>query len=74
MVRLLVRNRGGSDLHWLVVRFRGERPVPTGGRSLSKASALLLQEGKQLARRPCHQAHHHARPRVAFSMQARGHG
>lgn len=42
MVRLLVRSRGGSDLHWLVVRFRGERPAPTGGRSLSKDSALLL--------------------------------
>lgn len=43
MVRLLVRSRGGSDLHWLVVRFRGERLVPTAGRSLSKDSALLLQ-------------------------------
>ena len=43
MVRLLVRSRGGSDLHWLVVRFRGERLAPTGGRSLSKDSALLLQ-------------------------------
>lgn len=45
MVRLLVRSRGGSDLHWLVVRFRGERPVPTGGRSLSKDPALLLWRG-----------------------------
>lgn len=28
-------------MHWLVVRFRGERPVPTGGRSLSRDPALL---------------------------------
>lgn len=48
MVRVLVRSRGGSDLHWLVVRFRGERPAPTGGRSLSKDSALLLQRGHTL--------------------------
>lgn len=42
MVRLLVRSRGGSDLHWLVVRLRGVRPAPRGGSSLSRASALAL--------------------------------
>ena len=50
MVRLLVRSSGGSDLHWLVVRFRGERPEPTGGSSRSKASALLLGGGGGHAR------------------------
>lgn len=29
-------------MHWLVVRFLGERPAPTGGSSLSRDSALLL--------------------------------
>lgn len=33
-------------MHWLVVRFRGERPAPMGGRSLSKASTLLLGEDR----------------------------
>lgn len=33
-------------MHWLVVRFRGERLPPTAGRSLSKDSALLLQRGR----------------------------
>lgn len=47
MVRLLVRSSGGSDLHWLVVRFRGVRPAPTGGRSLSKASTLLRGEDRR---------------------------
>lgn len=49
MVRLLVRSRGGSDLHWLVVRFRGERPAPTGGRSRSKVPALPPLQGDRLA-------------------------
>lgn len=42
MVLLLVRSRGGSDLHWLVVRFRGGLLEPTAGYSRSKDSALLL--------------------------------
>lgn len=36
MVRLDVRSRGGSDLHWLVVRFRGDSPELTEVRSLSR--------------------------------------
>lgn len=41
MVRLLVRRRGGLDLYWLVVRFRGERSAFTGGRSLFRDLVLL---------------------------------
>lgn len=42
MVLLLVRSSGGSDLHWLVVRFRGGFVEPTVGYSRSRDSALLL--------------------------------
>lgn len=42
MVLLLVLSRGGSDLHWLVVRFRGGLEDPTAGYRRSKDSALLL--------------------------------
>lgn len=42
MVLLLVRSSGGSDLHWLVVRFRGGLEEPTAGYSRSRDSALLL--------------------------------
>lgn len=42
MVLLLVLSRGGSDLHWLVVRFRGGLEDPTAGYRRSKDSVLLL--------------------------------
>ncbi|TNN46215.1 hypothetical protein EYF80_043604 [Liparis tanakae] len=44
MVLLEVRSRGGSDLHWLVVLFLGERPGPTGGRSLVQQPEILAPE------------------------------
>ena len=48
MVLLEVRRRGGSDLHWLVVRFLGERPVVTAGRSRSSdPSPPPLQSNKK---------------------------
>lgn len=50
MVLLLVRRRGGSDLHWLVVRFRGDLVLPTAGNNLSKDSALLLLRDKKIKR------------------------
>lgn len=48
-------------MHWLVVRFRGERLLPTGGRSLSKESALLLQRRGHACL--CPRASHAATPR-----------
>ena len=44
---MLVLRSGGSDLHWLVVRFRGDRPLLTAGRSLSREPSPPPLQTKQ---------------------------